>query len=155
MDPGFTLWVDADACPRAAKELVFRAAERLKVRTVLVANGPLTIPRSLVISTVQVGAGLNVADDWIAEQARAGDVAITADIPLAARLVPKGVAVLDPRGVEFDEDNIAERLSVRDFMQELRDSGVQTGGPGAIDARDKQQFANTLDRLLTRARSRR
>lgn len=145
------LWVDADACPRDAKDLVFRAAERLSVKTILVANAPLTIPRSTNVSTVQVKAGLDVADAWIAREAQPGDVAITADIPLAAELVRKGVTVIDPRGEEFSPDTIEERLTMRDFMQELRDSGVATKGPKAFDARARQQFANTLDRVLTRA----
>lgn len=145
------LWVDADACPRDAKDLIFRAAERLGVKTVLVANSPITIPRSAHVSTVQVKAGLNVADAWIAKEAQPGDVAITADIPLAAELVRKGVTTLDPRGEEFSPDTIEERLTMRDFMQELRDSGVATKGPKAFDARAKQQFANALDRILTRA----
>ena len=154
MPKSFTLWIDADACPREAKELIFRAAERLQVRTVLVANGNLTIPRSTVISTVRVAQGLNVADRYIADTAQAGDVAVTADIPLAAELVPKGVTVLDPRGELFTEDNIQERLSIRNFMQEIRDGGGQTTGPKPFDARARQQFANTLDRVLQQARSR-
>lgn len=151
MAPPFTLWIDADACPRDVKELVYRAAERLQVRTIFVANGNLTLPRSAFLSTVRVGQGLNVADAYIVKTARAGDVAVTADIPLAAELVPKGVTVIDPRGDIYSEDNIQERLSIRNFMQEMRDSGVSTGGPKAFDARAKQQFANTLDRVLGQA----
>ncbi len=149
MEPRFTLWVDADACPRDVKDLIYRAAERLKVKTILVANGSLTVPRSTVISTVRVGQGLNVADKYIADTAKKGDVAITADIPLAADLVAKSVTVIDPRGELYDEDNIRERLNIRDFMQEMRDSGVQTGGPKSYDSRAKQQFANALDRVLS------
>jgi len=147
----FTLWIDADACPRDVKDLVYRTAARLEVRTVLVANGNLTIPRSPFISTVRVAQGLNVADAYIADTAVAGDVAVTADIPLAALLVPKGVVVIDPRGELYDADNIQERLSIRNFMQEVRDSGVATGGPKAFDARARQQFANALDRVLGQA----
>lgn len=146
-----TLWVDADACPRDVKDLIYRTGVRLQIRTILVANGNLTVPRSEYISTVRVAQGLNVADAYIAAAAKPGDVAITADIPLAAELVPKGVAVIDPRGELFTEENIQERLSVRNFMQEMRDSGVQTGGPKSFDARAKQQFANALDRVLSRA----
>lgn len=144
-----TLWIDADATPRDVKELVYRAAERLQVKTVLVANGSLTVPRSPFISTVRVGQGLNVADGYIVRESAAGDVVVTADIPLAGELVPKGVVVIDPRGELYTEDNIQERLSLRNFMQEMRDSGVATGGPKAFGPREKQQFANALDRVLT------
>jgi len=146
-----TLWIDADACPRDAKELIYRASARLGLRCVMVANSALAIPRQPNLSTVQVGRGLNVADDYIAAQAIRSDVAVTADVPLAAQLVRKGVVVLDPRGEEFTPDNVEERLAMRDLMQELRDSGVATGGPKPFDARTKQQFANALDRVLTAA----
>ncbi len=122
---------------------------RLEIRTILVANGDLHVPRSPLLSTVRVGKGLNVADEYIADKAANGDVAVTADIPLAALLVPKGVIAIDPRGDLYTEDNIQERLSIRNFMQEVRDAGVQTGGPRALDARARQQFANALDRVLT------
>ena len=144
------IWVDADACPGPVREILLRASQRLKVPTVFVANKRLTLPRSEFVSTVQVGAGLDVADRHIAEAAQAGDLAVTQDIPLAALLVPKGVVVMDPRGELFTEENISERLSVRNFMQELRDSGVMTGGPGGFSAQDRQQFAATLDRERTR-----
>lgn len=150
----FKLWVDADACPREAKELVYRAAERLAIPTVLVANMQLSIPRLSHVSTVRVGAGLDVADDYIAEHSKSGDVAITADVPLAAELVRKGVSVMDPRGDEFTPDNAEERLAMRDLMQDLRDSGVSTKGPKPFDSKAKQQFANTLDRVLTAAKRR-
>jgi uncharacterized protein YaiI (UPF0178 family) len=129
---------------------VIRAVERLSLHAVFVANKQLNLPRSQRVSTVQVGAGLDVADQHIAAQAQAGDLAVTQDIPLAALLVPKGVVVLDPRGELFTEENVAERLSVRNFLQELRDSGVTTGGPSAFSAQDRQQFASSLDRELTR-----
>ena len=144
------IWVDADACPGPVREIILRASQRLKVPTVFVANKRLSLPRSEFVSTVQVGAGLDVADRHIAEAAQAGDLAVTQDIPLAALLVPKGVVVMDPRGELFTEENISERLSVRNFMQELRDSGVMTGGPGGFSAQDRQQFAATLDSELTR-----
>jgi uncharacterized protein YaiI (UPF0178 family) len=144
------IWVDADACPGPVRDILLRAAERLKVPAVFVANKRLTLPRSELVSSVQVGAGLDVADRHIAAEAQRGDLAVTQDIPLAALLVPRGVVVMDPRGELFTEENIAERLSVRNFMQELRDSGVMTGGPGGFSARDKQEFAATLDRELTR-----
>jgi uncharacterized protein YaiI (UPF0178 family) len=145
-----TLWIDADACPREAKQIIFRFADRLEVKTVLVANSDMTVPRSRFVSTVRVGQGLNVADDYIARTAAPGDVAVTADIPLAAQLVPRGVIVVDPRGELYTDDNIQERLSIRNFMQEAREAGVQTGGPRSHDARATQQFANALDRVLTR-----
>jgi hypothetical protein len=147
----FTFWIDADACPRDAKDLIFRTANRLQVKTVLVANSQMNVPLSPYLSTVRVGQGLNVADDYIAEAAKAGDVAVTADIPLAATLVRKGVAVIDPRGELYTEENVEERLAIRNFMQEVRDSGVATGGPKAFDARTRQLFANAVDRVLGQA----
>lgn len=148
-----TLWIDADACAREAKELIFRASERLAVPTVLVANALLSLPPRLAhVRTVQVGRGADEADRYIAEQAASGDLAVTADVPLAAKLVKKGVAVIDPRGEAFTPDNVEDRLSMRDLMQSLRDSGLPTSGPGAYDAKARQSFANALDRLLTAAR---
>lgn len=150
------LWVDADACPREVKELIFRAAERLQVPTVLVANARLTLPSGLrSVTTVQVPGGFNVADAYIAREAGKGDVAITADVPLAAQLVRKGVEVIDPRGEVYSADSIEERLGLRDFMQEMREAGVATFGPRPFDARAKQQLANALDRILTAAARRR
>ncbi|GAC1593489.1 MAG: YaiI/YqxD family protein [Myxococcales bacterium] len=148
------LWVDADACPREVKDLVYRAAERFAVPTVLVANSALSIPRLAHVSTVRVGKGLDVADAHIAREAAAGDVAVTADVPLAAILVRKGVVVIDPRGETYSPDTIEERLAMRDLLQELRDSGVPTQGPKPFDARARQQIANALDRVLTAARRR-
>ncbi|MDB4891544.1 MAG: protein yaiI [Gemmatimonadetes bacterium] len=146
------LWIDADAAPRDVKEIVFRAAERLSLHTVLVANQRVQIPLGhKFVSAERVEGGPDVADRFIEAAAEAGDVAITADIPLAAALVAKKVAVLDHRGEEFTSENIGERLSVRDFMADLRSSGVETGGPKAYNARDKQAFASGLDRMLTRA----
>ena len=144
------IWVDADACPGPVRDILLRASQRLKVPMVFVANRALTLPRSELVSTVQVGAGLDVADRHIAESAQRGDLAVTQDIPLAAQLVPRGVVVLDPRGELFTEENIAERLSVRNFMQELRESGVMTGGPSGFSAQDRQHFAAALDRELSR-----
>ncbi|MEO5815242.1 MAG: YaiI/YqxD family protein [Gemmatimonadaceae bacterium] len=146
------LWVDADAAPRDVKEIVFRAAERLSLHTILVANQRIQLPLGYkFVSTERVEGGPDVADRFIEASAERGDVAITADIPLAAALVGKGVAVLDHRGEEFTPDNVGERLSVRDFMTDLRSTGVETGGPKAYSTRDKQAFASGLDRLLTRA----
>lgn len=151
-----TIWVDADATPRDVKEILFRAAMRLRIRTVLVAHQPLAAPRNnphVEAVWVQSG-GLDAADRHIAEHAAAGDVAVTADIPLAAILVDKRVIVLDPRGDLYSEESIGERLSMRDYADSLRGSGVETGGPKPYGARDKRRFADSLDRVLTAARSR-
>lgn len=146
------LWIDADAAPRDVKEIVFRSAKRLAIETLLVANQRLQAPPgNPFIQAVRVDGGPDVADRHIAEHAAAGDVAVTADIPLAATLVAQGVLVIDPRGEEYTTENIGERLSVRDFMDGLRTQGVVTGGPRPYDARAKQAFASALDRVLTRA----
>jgi uncharacterized protein len=148
-----TIWIDADAAPRDVKEVVFRAAKRLEIPTILVANQRMPTPlNNPHVSTVWVQGGPDVADRHIAEHASAGDVAITADIPLAAVLVEKGLVVLDPRGELYTEENVRERLSIRDFMESLRDSGVQTGGPKPYGAREKREFAAALDRTLAAAR---
>lgn len=147
------LWLDADAAPRAVKEVCFRVSDRLELDTILVANQRLQLPVGFQhVSAVRVEGGPDVADLYIAEHAKRGDVAVTADIPLAALLVPKGVVVIDPRGDEYTEESIGERLSVRNFMDDLRTTGVQTGGHAAYGAREKAAFANALDRALTRAR---
>ena len=147
------LWLDADAAPRDVKEVCFRASERLKLDTVLVANQRVPIPPGYShLSTIRVGDGADIADHYIAEHAEKGDVVVTADIPLAAILVPKGVVVIDPRGEEYTPEIIGERLSVRNFMDGLRSSGVETGGHAAYGAKEKQAFANALDRALTKAR---
>ena len=147
------LWLDADAAPRDVKEICFRACGRLGLETILVANQRLQLPPGYPnLSAVRVDGGPDVADRYIAEHAAAGDVAVTADIPLAALLVPKGVVVIDPRGDEYTMESIGERLSVRNFMDQLRGAGVETGGNAAYGPKDKQRFANALDRALTRAR---
>ena len=147
------LWLDADATPREVKEVCFRASERLNLETILVANQRLQIPPGYPhLSVVRVEGGPDVADRYIVEHAEAGDVAVTADIPLAALLVPKGVVAIDPRGEEYTPEIIGERLSVRNFMDGLRGTGVETGGHAAYSPREKQAFANALDRALTRAR---
>jgi uncharacterized protein len=146
------LWIDADAAPRDVREIVFRAAARLELETVLVANRrQQTPPGNRFVRAERVEGGPDAADRYIAEHARPGDVAVTADIPLAAILVEGGVAVIDPRGEEYTAETIGERLSVRDFMDGLRGSGVETGGAAPYGAREKQRFAGTLDRVLTRA----
>jgi uncharacterized protein YaiI (UPF0178 family) len=147
-----TLWIDADAAPQPVKEICLRASERLKLPTILVANMRLQVPPGYAhVSTVRVDGGADVADRYIVDHAALGDVAVTADIPLAALLVPNGVVVLDPRGEEYSVENIGERLSVRNFMDGLRTTGVETGGHTAYGPREKQAFANALDRALTRA----
>jgi hypothetical protein len=149
-----TLWLDADAAPRDVKEVCYRVCDRLKLPTILVANQRLQLPVGYPhLSAVRVDGGPDVADLYIAEHAVAGDVAVTADIPLAALLVPKRVFVIDPRGELYTAESIGERLSVRNFMDSLRSSGVETGGHAAYGAREKQAFANALDRVLTRALS--
>jgi uncharacterized protein YaiI (UPF0178 family) len=150
------LWIDADAAPRDVKEIVFRAARRLQIPTVLVANQWLSTPMDHpFVSAVRVAGGPDVADKHIAEHAEPGDVAVTADIPLAAKLVEKQVAVIDPRGEEYSEENVGERLNVRDFMDSLRGAGVETFGPRPYGPKDRQAFAAALDRVLTRALKRR
>ena len=146
------LWLDADAAPRDVKEICFRASERLELPTVLVANQRIQLPLGYkYLSAVRVDGGPDVADRYIAEHSVAGDVAVSADIPLASLLVPKGVVVIDPRGEVYTEESIGERLSVRNFMDGLRGAGVETGGHAAYGAREKTAFANALDRALTRA----
>jgi uncharacterized protein YaiI (UPF0178 family) len=143
------IWIDADACPNPVKVIVFRTAERLSLETLLVANQPLRVPPSRFIKAIQVSGGFDVADDYIVEHAAAGDVVITADIPLAAELVAKDVQVLSPRGQAFTDSNVRQQLAMRDFMDTMRGSGLQLeGGPPAYSERDKQAFANALDRLL-------
>jgi uncharacterized protein YaiI (UPF0178 family) len=147
-----TLWIDADAAPRDVKEIVFRAARRLEMPTVLVANQRLqTPPGNPFVTAVRVEGGPDVADRYIAERAEVGDVAVTADIPLASILVAKGVRVIDPRGEEYTPENVGERLTVRDFMESLRGSGIETGGSRPYGPKDRQAFASALDRVLTRA----
>ena len=145
------IWVDADACPAVVKEILYRAAERARVPLTLVANQPLRTPPSPFIRTLQVPRGFDVADNEIARRVQAGDLVVTADIPLAAQVIERGGHALDPRGEMYSADTIRERLTMRDFMDELRASGVQTGGPPPLAHGDRQRFANQLDRLLTRA----
>ena len=142
------IWVDADACPKVIKEILYRAAERVRVPLTLVANRPLRIPPSPYIRTLQVPAGFDVADKQIVDQIQADDLVITADIPLAATVIEKGGHALDPRGEFYTESNIRERLSVRDFMDELRGTGVVTGGPSEFSQVNRKAFANELDRFL-------
>ncbi|WP_018951260.1 MULTISPECIES: YaiI/YqxD family protein [unclassified Thioalkalivibrio] len=142
------IWVDADACPAVIKEILFRAAKRTGVPVTLVANQPMRTPPSKLIDSIQVGAGFDVADNEIVRRLGTGDLVITADIPLAADVIENGGQALNPRGELYTPDNIRERLSMRDFMDTLRSSGVETGGPAALGPRDRQAFGNALDRWL-------
>lgn len=142
------IWVDADACPVVIKEILFRAAERTQTTTTLLANHYLKVPPSKVISFVQVTSGFDVADDEIVKRAAPNDLVITADIPLAAEVVEKGCLALNPRGELYTESNIRQRLNMRDFMDTLRSSGIDTGGAPPISQSDRQAFANNLDKLL-------
>ncbi|HSN18405.1 MAG TPA: YaiI/YqxD family protein [Gammaproteobacteria bacterium] len=144
------IWVDADACPKVIKEILFRAAQRTQVPLTLVANQALRTPPSKHIKSMQVSSGFDVADGEIVKQVAAGDLVVTADIPLAAQVVEKGAHALNPRGELYTPENIKARLSLRDFMATLRDSGTVTGGPDPISQADRQAFANNLDRLLTK-----
>ncbi len=144
------IWIDADACPRVIKEIVFRASERLDLPVLLVANKSLTKHDSELVESVVVADGFDVADDYIAEHVAAEDLVITADIPLAARIVAAGGVALDPRGELYTEENIGERLSMRDLMMELRAEGFAQGGPSQFGLIDRQRFASSLDRVLTR-----
>lgn len=150
--PATRIWVDADACPVVIKEILFRAAERARVETVLVANQWLRTPPSRHVRAMQVAGGPDVADDAIAERVAAGDLVVTQDIPLAARVLEKHAVALNPRGELYTANTIAERLSVRNFMEELRGAGIQTGGPATLHARDRQAFAAQLDRWLAQRR---
>lgn len=144
------IWVDADACPKVIKEILFRAAERRGIVLTLVANKPLRTPPSRYVRAIQVASGFDVADGKIVQELQAGDLVVTADIPLAADVIAKGGHVLDPRGEVYTAENIRERLSLRNFLDELRGSGVETGGPPPLSQSDRQAFANGLDSLLTR-----
>jgi uncharacterized protein YaiI (UPF0178 family) len=145
------IWIDADAAPRDVKDMVYRASRRLGLHAVLVANQRLDAPPGYpLVSTVRVDGGPDMADQYIATHAEAGDLVVTQDIPLAALLVPRGAAVLDPRGEEHTGETIGERLSVRDFMEGLRAAGAVTGGPPPFNAQARQAFASALDRVLTR-----
>ncbi|MEM1111172.1 MAG: YaiI/YqxD family protein [Pseudomonadota bacterium] len=145
-----TLWVDADACPKVIKEILFRAAKRAQLPLYLVANHALQTPNSPFIKSIQVPAGFDVADNHIVAHLEPGDLVITGDIPLAAEVIERGGHVISPRGERLTADNIRPRLNMRDFMETMRSSGDVRGGPPPLDARDKQQFGNALDRFLAR-----
>ena len=144
------IWVDGDACPGAVKEILFRAAERTGVSLTLVANQPLRVPRLKNVRAVQVASGFDVADNEIVRRCEAGDLVITADIPLAAEVIEKGAHALNPRGERYTADDIRAKLTMRDFMDTLRASGIQTGGPPVLSQADRQAFARHLDTLLAK-----
>ncbi|MGZ5076850.1 MAG: YaiI/YqxD family protein [Methylobacter sp.] len=146
------IWVDADACPNVIKEILFRAVERKQLPLTLVANRFLTVPPSRVIDAVQVPGGFDVADNYIIKHLQENDLVITADIPLAAEVIVKNAHALNPRGELYTKENIRERLAMRDFIEEMRNTGQVSGGPAALGQRDKQDFANALDRFLTKYR---
>jgi uncharacterized protein YaiI (UPF0178 family) len=145
------IWVDADACPVAIKEIILRAAQRKEITTTFVANHMLRIPPSPYLHFVQVEQGFDVADNLIVVRAQEGDLVITQDIPLAAEVIEKGCHAINPRGERWTKENIGARLNIRDFMETMRSSGVQTGGPPALNQRDRMTFANALDRILAKA----
>ncbi len=144
------IWVDADACPKVVKEILFRAARRTGVQLTLVANQPMQTPPDKNITSVQVPSGFDIADDEIVKRCVPDDLIITADIPLASEVIDKGAHALNPRGEFYDVENIRQRLNMRDFMDTMRASGVQSGGPPALSQRDRQAFANELDRFLAK-----
>ncbi|WP_145607887.1 YaiI/YqxD family protein [Yersinia rochesterensis] len=145
------IWVDTDACPNVIKDVLFRAADRTGMMVTLVANQPLKTPPSKFIRTLQVASGFDVADNEIVQRVEKNDLVITADIPLAAEVIEKGGIALNPRGERYTPDTIRERLNMRDFMDTMRASGIQTGGPNTLNQRDRQQFANELDKWLQQA----
>lgn len=144
------IWIDADACPKVVKEIVFKTSARLGLKVTLVANAYMNIPQSPLIRFVKVESGDDVADMYIAEHANEQDIIVTADIPLASEIVKKGAIAINPRGELYDEETIGERLSMRDFMKDLRDGGMITGGPQAFSLKDKANFANALNRILSK-----
>jgi uncharacterized protein YaiI (UPF0178 family) len=143
------IWVDADACPKVIKEILFRAAQRVRVPLILVANRPLRTPPSPLVRTIHVGAGFDVADLEIVRRVECEDLVVTADIPLASEVLKRGAHAINPRGELYTPDNIQERLAIRNMMDELRGAGIETGGPAALNQGDRQVFANQLDRLLS------
>lgn len=144
------IWVDADACPVVIKDIIFRAAQRTKVQVTLVANQFIKTPRSMNIKLIRVASGFDVADDEIVKRVNQGDLVITSDIPLAAEVIDNGGLALSPRGEMFTSENIKQRLNMRDFMDTMRSSGINTGGQPPLNQHDRQAFANHLDRFLTK-----
>ncbi|MDH5378610.1 MAG: YaiI/YqxD family protein [Gammaproteobacteria bacterium] len=146
------IWVDADACPVVIKEILYRAATRTRTLATFVANQSLSVPKSPFLKTLRVPSGFDIADNEIVKQVQAGDLVVTADIPLASEVINKGGHALNPRGELYNANSIGERLAIRDFMDTMRASGIQTGGPPPLNQKDKQAFANNLDRLLVQAK---
>lgn len=142
------IWIDADACPTVIKEIIFRASERTRIPVILVANQPVKVPLNGLVSAIQVSRGFDMADEQILESMSAEDLVITADVPLADAAIDKGAVAINPRGELYTKENIKDRLATRNLMQELRDSGMITGGPKALALKDRQAFANKLDALL-------
>lgn len=143
------IWIDADACPKMIKEVLYKVSGRLKIPLCLVANSYLSLPISPLITQIKVDNGADMADMYIAENIEKGDLVITADIPLASAVIQKNVVAINPRGEIYTEDNISEILSMRNFMTELRDNGISTSGPSPLGLKDKEKFTNALDKLLT------
>lgn len=146
----FKIWIDADACPKPVKEHTFKMISKYGIQVILVANSYMNLPLSPLISLIQVDQGADVADQYIVDNVDPVDIVITQDIPLAALIIEKGALAINPRGEAYTEENVSERLSVRDFMQELRDSGVTTDGPAPFGVKDKAEFANSLNKILTK-----
>jgi uncharacterized protein len=144
------IWIDGDACPKVIKEVIYKASARLSIPVCLVANSQVYVPPAPHISSIQVDKGADIADQYIVEHVELQDLVVTADIPLADLVVKKGALAINPRGELYTEENISERLSMRDFMKDLRDGGVITGGPAAFGPKDKESFTNALNRLLTK-----
>ena len=149
-DRPMTIWIDADACPKMIKDFVFKVSGRLKVPVVLVANSGIHVPRSKLVSLVVVGKANDEADQHILENCAVGDLVVTADIPLASLLIDKGVVAIDPRGAVYTPGNVKEALATRNLMQDLREEGTMSGGPPPLGPRDREKFANAIDRELTR-----
>ena len=147
------IWIDADACPKVIKEIIFRASQRTKKPVILVAHQYMTKPASPLIKAVQVSHGFDEADNYIVENLNPGDLVITADIPLAADAIDKDAHVINPRGEEYTKENIKQRLNMRDFMEQMRSTGEVSGGPAPLNQSDRQAFANALDRLLAKLRT--
>ena len=145
------IWVDADACPKVIKEILYRAADRVKCQLKLVANQSLSIPKSPFIKSIRVEPGFDVADNYIVQQVAEGDLVITADIPLAAEVMEKGAEALNPRGEFYSRETIRQKLTMRDFMDEMRGSGVMSGGPPPLNQADRREFANAIDKYLQKA----
>ena len=145
------IWVDADACPKVIKEILYRAADRVKCQLKLVANQSLNIPKSPFIKSIRVEPGFDVADNYIVQQVAEGDLVVTADIPLAAEVIEKGAEALNPRGEFYSRETIRQKLTMRDFMDEMRGSGVMSGGPPPLNQADRREFANAIDKYLQKA----